>query len=194
MFVALMSPQAVIDELSRAVEEVRATHRRLRWSRPEQAHLTLAFLGAVGQEPLPGLTAGLGAVAARTAPLELSFGDGGRFGGRVLWTRVCGDVEGLNELAEAVRAAALAAGLPVEERPYQPHLTLARSRDGRSDLRPAVAELAGFVGTPWRAGELHLVRSYLGAGPGGTAAQEPYERWSLGGKRHQAPGSGTSTG
>lgn len=183
MFVALTPPQRVLDELARLTEELRATQRGLRWSRPEQAHLTLAFLGEVGEQTLPDLSRGLAQVATRTPPLELSLGGAGRFGSRVLWTSVRGDAETLGELAASVRAAADATGIPVEGLPYRPHLTLARSRAGRTDLRGAVAALAGFEGTPWTARELHLVRSHLGAGPGGTAAHEAFETWALGGER-----------
>ncbi len=188
MFVALTPPSAVVDELRRAVEKIRATanlrarHRDLRWSRLEQAHLTLAFLGEVAEEALPALTAGLGAVAVRTPPPELSLGEGGRFGNRVLWTRVRGDLDALGGLSDAVRQAATQAKLSVEDRAYRPHLTLARSRGGRTDLAPAVAALACFDGTTWTARELHLVRSHLGAGPGGTAVHEPVGRWVLGGE------------
>jgi 2'-5' RNA ligase len=188
MFVAITPPQAVIDELTRATEELRARHRGLRWSRPEQAHLTLAFLGEIGEEALPDLGAGIGAVAARTPPLDLSLGDGGRFGHRVLWTRVRGETEALDTLVEAVRAAAEHAGVPLGERPYRPHLTLARARDERTDLAPAVDALACFDGTAWTAGELHLVRSHLGAGAGGTAAHEPFGTSALSGERRGFPG------
>ena len=69
--------------------------------------------------------------------------------------------------------------VPVDERPYRPHLTLARGRVG-TDVRPAVATLAGFAGTPWTADALHLVCSRLGAGPGGTALHEVVGTWPLG--------------
>jgi 2'-5' RNA ligase len=182
MFVALTPPQVVIGELARIVEQLRARHRELRWSGPDQAHLTLAFLGEISGEVLPDLAAGLGAVALRTPPLELSLGGGGRFGHRVLWTRVRGETEPLGALAEAVRETAGRAGVPVEDHPYRPHLTLARSRGGRTDLAAAVAALACFDGTAWTARELHLVRSHLGAGPGGTAAHEPFGTWVLSGE------------
>ena len=93
---------------------------------------------------------------------------------------------GLHRLADSVTAAARRTGIAVDDRPYRPHLTLARGREG-ADLRPAVAALSGFAGSPWTADALHLVRSRLGAGPGGTAAHEIVEMWPLG------PLSGRST-
>ena len=85
----------------------------------------------------------------------------------------------MSRLAGSVTAAARRSGIAVDDRPHRPHLTLARSREG-AELRPVVAALADFAGTPWTADALHLVLSRLGAGPGGTAAHEVIETWRLG--------------
>ncbi|MHA6795618.1 RNA 2',3'-cyclic phosphodiesterase [Pseudonocardia bannensis] len=180
LFVALTPPPDAVDELWTAREVLRTDRSGLRWTRPEQWHLTLAFLGEVDDATLEDLTERLARVAARHPPLELSLGGGGRFGDRVLWTRVRGETDGLRRLAASVQAAARRARLPVEDRPYRPHLTLARRAGAHTDLRPAATELAGFAGRPWTAEELHLVRSHLGAGPGGTARHEPVVSWQLG--------------
>ena len=76
-------------------------------------------------------------------------------------------------------AAARRTGIAVDDRPYRPHLTLARARPG-TDLRPAVEALGDVEGSPWTADALHLVRSRLGAGPGGSAVHEVVETWPLG--------------
>jgi len=182
-FVALVPPAAVLDELAAAVAPVRAARPDLRWTPPAQWHLTLAFLGEIdGDAPdegvLPDLTERLARAARRHPPLELALGGSGRFGDRVLWTRV-DPANGPRALAASVGAAARRCGIPVDDRPYRAHLTLARGRPG-ADLRPAVEELRGFSGSRWTADALHLVRSRLGAGPGGTAAHEVIATWPLG--------------
>jgi 2'-5' RNA ligase len=171
LFVAVTPPPRVVDELHAATAATRSAHPRLRWALPDQWHLTLAFLGEVGDEARADLSARLGRTAARHPPMRLALHGAGRFGDRVLWTRIGGDVAALRALAASVRAAARRAGIDVEDRPYRPHLTLARARE-EADLRPVVAALAGFAGSTWTAGELHLVRSHLGAGPGRTSRYE----------------------
>ncbi len=196
-FVAVIPPAGALAELEAAVVPVRAAHPGLRWTPPAQWHLTLAFLGDIDEGVLPELTGRLARAARRHPPAPLALAGGGRFGDRVLWTRVhaapgpaapsaggspvpagrvprsdgAAGLDGVRRLAASVAAAARRSGIAVDERPYRPHLTLARARDG-ADLRPAVAALGTFTGSPWTADALHLVRSRLGAGPGGTAAHE----------------------
>lgn len=179
LFVAVTPPPDALDELRSATAAVRAGSDGLRWSPPEQWHLTLAFLGEVDDRARHDVTERLGRAAARHAPCTLALAGAGRFGQRVLWTRVDGDVDRLRRLAASVRAAARRARIAVEDRPYRPHLTLARARDG-ADLRPAVDALGGFAGRAWTARELHLVRSRLGAGPDGRAQHELLCSWALG--------------
>ena len=178
LFVAVTPPPQAVDELCSATAGLRSTHSELRWTRPDQWHLTLAFLGEVDDDARTDLTIRLGRVAPRHPPVQLALSGAGRFGDRVLWTRVTGDVAALRRLAASVQAAARRARLAVEERPYRPHLTLARGRES-ADLRPAVDALAGFAGCTWTAAELHLLRSRLGAGPDRTSRYELLTSWAL---------------
>lgn len=180
LFVALTPPAEAVEELRSATAGLAALASGLRWTRPEQWHVTLAFLGEVGDDAIEELTRRLGRAAARHPRLSLAFGGSGRFGHRVLWTAVQGDRDQLRRLADSTAAAARRCGLQVEHRRYRPHLTLARADPG-TDLQPLVTRLAPWQGLPWVATELHLVRSRLGAAPDGTAVHEPITWWSLGG-------------
>lgn len=177
LFVALIPPAEIVDEVVAAIGSAQTVGPTLRWVRREQLHLTLAFLGEVGDDALRGLTARLHRVANRHASVTLSFAGGGRFGDRVLWTRVHGDREQLRRLAESVAAAARRSGISIDDRPYRPHLTLARSREP-VDLRPPVAALGAFAGSSWTAEQLHLVRSHLGR----VATYETLYSWPLAGR------------
>jgi 2'-5' RNA ligase len=164
LFVALWPPPDAVAELLAAVGEVRPHGPGLRWTAPEQWHLTLAFLGEVPDERRPELDERLARAATRHPPLTLRFAGGGRFGTRVLFTKVEGDREPLVRLAASAAAAARRSRIPVEDRAYRPHLTLARGR-GSDDLRPLAARLDSFAGGAWTASRLDLVESRLGQGP-----------------------------
>lgn len=182
LFVALMPPAPVLAELGQHTAPLRQRAPGLRWTRTEQWHVTLAFLGEVDDAALPRLSRRLARAAARHPPPRLRFDGGGRFGDRVLWTGVQGDRRALRALVDTVRAAARRSGVPVPDRDYRPHLTLARS-GGDTDLRPLAGLLAGFHGTPWTADGVALVRSRLGAGPDGTAVHQQVAHWPLTGPR-----------
>lgn len=185
LFVALTPPDEVIDELLAGTAVLRDMAPELRWTPPAQWHLTLAFLGAVQEKAIGELTRRLGRAAARHPPLELSLGGGGRFGHRVLWIRVQEDRPGLHRLVDSVRAAARHSGLPVEQRPYRPHLTLART-NGVVDLQPLVERLTAGPRWPWTATRLSLIASLLGAGPAGSSRHETQADWPLEGSPHRA--------
>ena len=188
LFVALTPPGEALDALHTATQGLRELAPDLRWTRPEQWHVTLVFLGEVGDDIVDELARRLNRTAARHPPLALALGGGGRFGHRVLWTGVQGDRDGLRRLADSAVAAARRSRLPVEHRPYRPHLTLARAdaradagADAGADLRPLVERLSAWRGLPWVATQLHLVRSRLSAAPGGSALHEPIGGWPLDG-------------
>lgn len=63
LFVALSPPPDVVDELRERVSTLRELEPDVRWSRPEQWHLTLAFLGEVGDESRDELSRRLGKAA-----------------------------------------------------------------------------------------------------------------------------------
>lgn len=191
LFAALLPPPAVAEELDAAVRALQALPDagRLRWTPPENRHLTLAFYGEVGEESLPELRERLGRAAGRSRPLELRLRGGGRFGDRALWAGADGDVQPLRRLARSAEAAGRRVGVVGDEgRPYRPHVTLARTRSGRWDLRPYVAALETFDGGTWRVEELTLVRSHLPRSgvPGEQPRYEPVAAWPLGGDRPPA--------
>jgi RNA 2',3'-cyclic 3'-phosphodiesterase len=176
LFVAVVPPQAVLDELEAAVAPLRPGWPALRWTGIPAWHLTLAFLGEVGERAAAALGPRLERAAARHPSLSLSLAGGGAFPGpkraRVLWTGLRGDLRTLDALANSVAAGARRAGAPPpdEGRRFRPHVTLARCREP-TDVTGLVAELAGYEGAPWTATEVHLISSK----PGGVGAAPRYE-------------------
>lgn len=192
LFVAVLPPEPAAGELAAALAPLHALPdaAALRWTEPRGRHLTLAFLGEVADPLRPELDEQLSRTARHHGPCELRLTAGGRFGDRALWTGAEGDLTGLCRLADAVRAAARRAGAPpVEEHPFRPHLTLARTlRSAPVALRPFTDALTGFHGSPWTADTLHLLSSALppSGAPGGRPRYETVASWPLDG----APAAG----
>ena len=180
LFVAVIPPRPVVLELRAALTTLPHGDPALRWCRPETWHVTLAFLGDVPEDALDDLKERLGRAAARNTPMELALAGGGHFGGRTLWTGVQGDRDRLGRLAESVNSVARRCHIKVDERPFRPHLTLARVRDpgngnhkthghgqgnggghghsgeGLLDLQPYVDRMAAFRTPRWLVGEIDL--------------------------------------
>lgn len=177
LFVAVYPPVEAITHLGAQVARLRvgaaaAAGTAVRLADPADLHLTLAFLGEVETARLADVRSVLGLAAQgfrddRDASPWLSLGGGGVFGdGRrtVLWTDVRGDVEALHALARLIRDRLRHVGLPYDDRPFRPHLTVARPGDR---VAPAAVDadrvaLNDYQGPEWRATELVLVRSHLG--------------------------------
>jgi 2'-5' RNA ligase len=104
----------------------------------------------------------------------------GQFSNRVLFVKLGGDLPAMRRLAASAGAAARRAGIPVPDRPYRPHLTLARTGStGADELRPLAARLAAFESSPWTAAGFDLVQSRLGRGPGRRAEYLTVASWPL---------------
>jgi 2'-5' RNA ligase len=185
LFVAVVPPRPVLLELRAALSTLPHTDGSLRWRHPESWHITLAFLGEVPKESLPELTERLARAASRATPMELSVAGGGHFDSRVLWAGVQGDRDRLGRLSETVAAAARRCRLKVDERPYRPHVTLARVReeqDAHTDLQPYVERMAAFRTPRWLVKEMELFESVTPTTPGRANIYLSRGRWPLTGR------------
>jgi RNA 2',3'-cyclic 3'-phosphodiesterase len=123
------------------LETLRATADGVAWTRPENLHLTLKFLGNVEGARLPSLTERVHGVAAAQPAFALRVAGVGAFPSlarpRVLWVGV--RAPELAALAVAVDRACVAEGFPPEPRPLHPHVTLGRVRE--RGARPRTGDL-----------------------------------------------------
>ena len=110
-----------------------------RWVDPGNFHLTLRFIGEVGEDVAADIDEALVRVRGRRFPLQLA--GAGVFGGsrpHALWVGVEKHPD-LVALRDKVEQALIRIGLPPESRKFAPHVTLARLRD------PALDQLGGFL-------------------------------------------------
>jgi 2'-5' RNA ligase len=139
-----------------------------RWVGRDGQHVTLAFFGEVPESRVPALTAALGRTVGRPS-MHLRLAGAGTFpergAPRVLWVGVDGDVAELAELAAAAAEAARSVGVPVDRRPYRPHLTVGRWRSGRPADAALTDRLADYDGPAWPVREVLLLESHLGPTP-----------------------------
>ncbi len=180
LFAAVYPPPEAVDHLSEQIAHLRvgaaaAAGINVRLADPVQAHVTLAFLGEVEADRLVAVESALGLAAewsrdGRAVAPRVRLGGGGTFGrGRftVLWVDLRGDVAALTVLARLIRSRLRNNRLPYDERPFRPHLTVARPGDRLppEDVAADVEALHAYEGPEWPAGELVLMRSHPGPRP-----------------------------
>ncbi|MFI7577506.1 RNA 2',3'-cyclic phosphodiesterase [Micromonospora sp. NPDC049497] len=180
LFVAVYPPAEAVAHLGEQVARLRlgtaaANGTNVRLADTANAHVTLAFLGDVEADRLIAVESALGLAAewfrdGRASTPRLRLTGGGRFGRNrftVVWVDLGGDVEAMNVLARLVRSRLRHGRLPHDEKPFRPHLTVARPGDRvpAEDVAADVETLRAYEGPEWPATEMVLVRSHPGPRP-----------------------------
>ena len=130
LFTAIDIPEDVMEGLCSLLKRLKPL-AKLSWSHAENLHITTKFIGEWPQERLDEMKRALGATPV-PGPIDIAVRGLGWFPNerrpRVFWAGIDGG-EPLRALARATEHAVAELGVPVEERPYSPHLTLARIKD-----------------------------------------------------------------
>ena len=132
LFVGIPLVAAVIEQLEKVSMRHRVAGDGLRWSTPESWHITLQFLGSTGETQYECIVARLRELRAAPVSIELDelsfFDRAGIFFAGVSLTPA------LLALQQQVTAATIPCGFTSEDRPYHPHITLARSKGRRNAI------------------------------------------------------------
>jgi 2'-5' RNA ligase len=122
---------ALVDDLRRRTAKL-APAARVTWVAADRIHLTLRFIGEVEEQQAAQVVHAL-RDPVRTAPFPVRWGAPGAFpprgAPRVLWLGIERGARDLEALEAEVSGRLRAIGIPPEDRPYHPHLTLARVRE-----------------------------------------------------------------
>jgi 2'-5' RNA ligase len=137
---------AIAEEQRRLKAAIGSTRATVKWVRPDQMHLTLVFLGEVADARVQAIVEAIDRPIVES-PFDLAFAGVGVFPQRgapnVLWIGAsAGKAETIavqRQLAD--RVAPL--GIPLERRPFHPHLTLARLKGSRPSDQAAILRESG---------------------------------------------------
>ncbi|HEX8954031.1 MAG TPA: RNA 2',3'-cyclic phosphodiesterase [Polyangia bacterium] len=138
IFLALNFSVAATRKIAEEVERKKAPLAeagfRVAWVPAANLHLTLKFLGSIGDELVDGVTGACRRVAARHPPIEAKAIGLGAFPSpqkpSVLWVGVEAP-PALAALQRDVEAAMVELGFDKEERAYHPHVTVGRVKEAR---------------------------------------------------------------
>jgi RNA 2',3'-cyclic 3'-phosphodiesterase len=151
-FIAITPPET----LQQAFANVQGAMQRLslpfRWVKPAQVHLTLKFLGDIAPEVIDPITQAMQRTVTTLAPFALSIQGMGCFPHlarpRVLWMGIHAPHDMLLQLHQRLDTELAALGFAPEERPFHPHLTLARGQQ-RVNGRHLAAVLHAYHDQPF---------------------------------------------
>lgn len=176
LFIGIPLATDVIDALQRIAKDLRSTSDNLRWSAPETWHITLQFLGETSPEKYHCVLPRLREIRSPHIPIWLE-GTGCFDRAGVFYAGVNVSPE-LRALQKLVVTATAKCGFTPEDRPYHPHVTLARARgDSRQILRKLKTRTNPKATFPrFTAPEFLLYEAFLG--PGGSC-YEVRERFFL---------------
>jgi 2'-5' RNA ligase len=153
-------------DLMRQISRLREAvpHAQASWSREENTHLTLKFLGDIQTSRVSNLSNAAARAVADFSPFQITLEETGVFPNhgtpRVLWIGVKDESGKLAELHSRLEEACAREGFPKEERPFHPHLTIARLRkpQGARTLAAAHKEMR-FEPADVAVAELLVIRS-----------------------------------
>jgi 2'-5' RNA ligase len=149
LFVGLELDASVVRTLEQCTLDVRwrvenaAPHARLSWVPADRIHVTVRFIGHVDETRGSAIAAAL-APEIDQSPFEMHIRGVGTFplrgAPRVFWAGVHASPHVLEDLERRVTERLAPFGIAGEQRPYQPHITLARVREGKGLRASALTE------------------------------------------------------
>ena len=185
VFVAIEIPPRELARIGDLAGHLRSFGARIAWVPAANVHVTLAFLGDIECDRVGSVTAAVTAACDTVRPFELSILGTGSFPAssraKVLWAGVDGELDILQALQRRVTDALRREEFTLDDKPFRPHLTIGRVKDGRGpEFASVLRELgsATLTGKPFVVDSVTVIRSELL--PSG-ARYSPLARIGLGG-------------
>jgi 2'-5' RNA ligase len=137
------------DEAREALWTATARMRKIsdgRYAERDMYHITLAFLGELEEGRVDKIKSAMDDVAACARRVSLALSGAGTFGrgeSAILYAGVKGE-DGLRPIADELRRALAARGLPFDPKPFKAHITLARRVNATEELLGVPIEPIAF--------------------------------------------------
>jgi 2'-5' RNA ligase len=169
-FIAITPPTTLQQSIAEVCQVLQRLALPWRWITPDHIHLTLRFLGNVPDESVPSLLQAMAQAAQGQTAFPLRARTLGCFPHparpRVLWVGLDDPSQALGCLNARLTAALTPLGFPPEDRPFHPHLTLARAQNRipASRLIPILQTYQNQDFGEFLVTQVHLVQSQLQRG------------------------------
>ncbi len=170
-FIAIELPPELKQYLASLQKKLKAEKQpRIKWVKPEGIHLTLKFLGDIDMSMVKPVTQAMADAAAEASSFKLGVQQPGAFPNlqrvQVVWVGLGGEVDKLKQLHKKLDADLVKLGFTPENRPFKPHLTLARlgneaSAEQRQQLGDLITATRLEAALPIEVSAISLMKSQL---------------------------------
>lgn len=169
IFVAIDFPEKIKEEIRKLLEKLKEIDSNVKWVKPENVHITIKFLGEVGEEKIENINNRLKEICSSYHNFDISISDIGSFpdwkSPRVIWFGTEG--EGKEELIKLAGVVDKEFGHPLfsvekEKRSFNAHITIARIKkpENLEKLKSAIDNLI-FKSDKIKVQEVILMKSTL---------------------------------
>jgi len=165
IFIAIPLPAEVKERLNQVSRDFAKFPAK--WVEEENLHITLVFVGEVSEEDKIGKISGV-LDNVNCGPITLEVGGLSLFPSekeaRLLVAKIGGEEEKLAQLSEKIKDGLRKEKIGFDEKPFRPHITLARFKDIGSKQQKALRAEVGAIKLPkmkFAAKEIMLVESQL---------------------------------
>ncbi len=166
-FISVVLSDEIKGKLGEVIESLRETDAGVRYVKPENAHLTLRFLGYVNESKVEDIKIALGTALQGIKPFDVSFLGIGAFPNvnvpKVVWAGIREGRETLHEIRDRLEENLSKIGIEKERRQYHSHLTVGRvkSERGRDKLVSWLKSNAELEIGSMKVSEIILMESML---------------------------------
>jgi len=131
-FISVNLNESLHEEIGRLQQSLESEVRGVRWTKPQNCHLTLKFLGEISDLVLDTLGKSLPGIGQALDPFSIEIGGLGCFPKNgplsILWIGASQGGDELSALENAIREPLIKSGISFDKKPFVPHLTIGRAK------------------------------------------------------------------
>jgi len=156
-FLAIDLPSDMHKTIAQKQECLRRQLPHINWVKSENLHITLKFLGDTPEMKINDLKQVVQQAVKNISPFVITVRGFGVFpdkrAPRTIWTGIDSDQSALENLASQVESSVISLDFPKENKPFRPHLTLARIKKDNREIGQAI-DKSGVLTDPFIFGRL----------------------------------------
>lgn len=131
IFIGIKLDDAALDSIEKFLKPFKKIASPLKWTIRENLHVTLKFIGEVPTEKYKQIEALLAEGDFNTGAIDLNITGCGKFGRgpdlNIFWVGLEKNPK-LEDMFNRIENTLAKAGIPKEDRPFKPHITVARNK------------------------------------------------------------------